>query len=177
LGGKKLKTAMAAGVTVASLAEGDGMGALQAGAEGLTEIFVKGSKKAAKNAPGKSLLPGEGAVGTYDDLIAAGRKGDKLTPHHIPSANHMAGQEVSHGKGVSIMIEQPVPGVGGRHRSTFTYGTTADIGMTSRDALAAGIREARRIYMQDGLYSPHIRGQLQDVIRQNKVLYPTVFAK
>ena len=34
---------------------------------------------ATKGAPGKSLLAGEGAVGTYDDLIAAGTKGDNIT--------------------------------------------------------------------------------------------------
>jgi hypothetical protein len=126
---------------------------------------------------GESLLPGEGAVGVYNDLIAAGSKGENLTPHHIPSANHMAGQGVSSGQGISIMMEQPVPGVGGRHRATFTYGTSADVGMTSRDALAAGIRDARSIYMQDGLYSPYVRQQLQEVIRQNKTLYPSIFAK
>ena len=51
---------------------------------------------------GKSLLPGEGAVDTYDDLIAAGAKGDNITPHHIPSANHMKQHGVSKGDGVSM---------------------------------------------------------------------------
>ena len=123
------------------------------------------------------LLSGEGAVGIYDDLIALGSKGDNLTPHHIPSAKHMASQGVSRGDGVSIMMEQPFPGVGGRHRRTFNYGTSADVGMASRDALAAGIRDVRGIYMQDDLYTPYIRQQLQEMIRQNKNLYPSVFSK
>ena len=64
-------------------------------------------------------------------------------------------------------MEQPVPGSGGRHRDTFTYGTRADSGMSSRDALAAGVWDARRIYQQQGLYDSFVRGQLQELIRQN----------
>lgn len=79
----------------------------------------------------------------------------------------MEGQGVSRGEGVSITMEHPVPGVGGRHRATFTFGTTADFDMDSRDALAAGIRDARNIYMQDGLYTPYIRQQLREVIPQS----------
>src|SRR5439155_10840154 len=76
---------------------------------------------------GPRLLPGEGAGGTYDNLIAAGSKGDNLTPHYIPSANRMALEGVSKADGIAINMEQPFPGVGGRHRATFTYGTQADI--------------------------------------------------
>jgi RHS repeat-associated protein len=131
----------------------------------------------ASGSTGKTLLPGEGEVGKYNDLIAGGSKGDNITPHHIPSAKHMAGKGVAHGDGISINMEQPVPGVGGRHRLTFTCGTSADAGMTSRNALAAGIRDARSIYMLDDLYTPYIRQQLQEVIRQNKNLYPSIFSK
>ena len=128
-------------------------------------------------AGGARLLPGEGMVGTYDDLIAAGVKGDNITSHHIPSANRMALEGVSKGDGIAINMEQPSPGVGGRHRATFTYGTTADIAMSPRDALAAGVWDARRIYQADGLYTPQIRSSLQDVIRMNKANHPTIFVK
>jgi hypothetical protein len=72
-------------------------------------------------------------------------------------------------------MEHPVPGAGGRHRATFTYGTSADANMTPRDALAAGVRDARRIFQSEGVYSPEIRAQLQELIRQNKTAHPTVF--
>ena len=39
-------------------------------------------KEGSKN----SLLPGEGDIGTYRDLLDAGEVGDNITPHHIPSA-------------------------------------------------------------------------------------------
>ncbi|WP_370543792.1 hypothetical protein [Geobacillus sp. 47C-IIb] len=35
---------------------------------------------------GKGLLPGEGKVGTYKQLIKQGKAFDNLTPHHMPSA-------------------------------------------------------------------------------------------
>ena len=125
----------------------------------------------------KSLLPGEGAVGTFRDLDDLGATGDNLTPHHVPSANLMARHGVARGDGVSIMMEQPVPGVGGRHRFTFTYGTSADVEMTLRDSLAAGVRDLRRIYMNDGLYGTFVRHQLQEIGRQNKALFPGLFKK
>lgn len=96
-------------------------------------------------------------VGTYDDLIAAGVKGDDITPHHIPSANRMALEGVSKGDGIAINMEQPFPGVGGRHRATFTYGTKADINMTARDALAA---TARIDDLDYGQICPIIPGQV-----------------
>nr|WP_231106328.1 filamentous hemagglutinin N-terminal domain-containing protein [Ralstonia solanacearum] len=122
------------------------------------------------------LLPTEGNVGTYNELISAGSKGDNITPHHIPSAKLMSGYDVSKGDGIAINMEQPSPGSGGRHRETFTYGTTADVGMTPRDALAAGVWDARRIYRQDGLYQ-QVRPQLQELIRQNKDAFPGLFEK
>jgi hypothetical protein len=131
----------------------------------------------AEEASGPKLLPSEGNVGTYDDLIAAGTKGDNITPHHIPSANRMALEGVSKGDGIAMNMEQPSPGSGGRHRATFTYGTKADIDMTPRDALATGVRDARQIYQGDGLYTPQIRSSLQELIQMNKDAHPTIFAK
>lgn len=134
---------------------------------------------AAESVPisGPRLLATEGNVGTYRDLIRAGTKGDNITPNHIPSANRMAREGVSKGDGIAINMEQPVPGVGGRHRATFTYGTQADINMSARDALAAGVWDARQIYRSDGLYTPQIRNSLQQLIRMNKTQHPTIFAK
>ncbi len=124
-----------------------------------------------------SLLPGEGAVGSYRDLVAAGSKGDNITPHHIPSAKRMAQDGVSKADGISINMEQPHPGVGGRHRATFTYGNQADLGLSARDALAAGIRDARKIYQADGLYTAEIRASLKELIDMNKTQHPGIFAK
>ncbi|MDN7677642.1 LysM peptidoglycan-binding domain-containing protein [Burkholderia cenocepacia] len=133
-------------------------------------------RRGANVANSTSLLPTEGNVATYSELVAAGGKGDNITPHHIPSANFMSQYGVAKSDGIAINMEQPFPGVGGRHRETFTYGTTADLGMAPRDALAAGIRDARQIYQRDGLY-PEIRPQLQEVIRQNLMKYPNLFGK
>ena len=125
---------------------------------------------------GPRLLPGEGNVGTFDDLIAAGSKGDNLTPHHIPSANRMSLGGVSRGDGIAINMEQPF-GAGGRHRATFTNGTQADIGLSARDALAAGVWDARQIYRADDLYTPQIRSSLQELIQMNKTAHPPIFMK
>lgn len=124
-----------------------------------------------------SLLPNEGLVGTYEDLIRAGDVWDNITPHHIPSVNRMAAVGVLKGDGIAINMEHPLPGVGGRHRATFTYGTQADIVMTPRDALAAGVWNARQIYRADGLYTPQIRSSLQELIQLNRDTYPTIFVK
>ena len=136
-----------------------------------------GSAEDVAASTGPRLLPGEGAVGTFDDLIMAGTKGDNLTPHHIPSANRMAMEGVSKGDGIATNMEQPFPGVGGRHRATFTYGTQADINMTARDALAAGIWDARKIYKADGLYTSPVRAALQQMIEENKTTFPLLFKK
>ena len=124
---------------------------------------------------GSKILPGELSVGTYDDLLAAGSRGDDITPHHIPSARHMAEHGVSHGDGISINVEHPSPGAGGRHRATATYGTNVDVKMPARDALAFGVRDAKRIYQQLGLYGPNVRMALQQVIGRNKTQYPGIF--
>ncbi|QBG98135.1 hypothetical protein EYC55_22355 [Xanthomonas oryzae] len=95
----------------------------------------------------------------------------------MPSARHMAEYGVSKADGIAINMEQPSPGIGGRHRQTFTYGTTADSMMSSRDALAAGVWDARSIFRKDGLYTPDMRGQLIDLIQKNKSKYPNIFEK
>ncbi|HJV31814.1 MAG TPA: hypothetical protein VJ558_06430 [Bacillales bacterium] len=77
-------------------------------------------------------------------------------------------------------MEHPHPGKGGRHRQTETYGMTGQglqdyLNLSPRDALARDIWDARRIYKEDGLYTPEIRGSLQEVIQMNKDMYPNLF--
>ncbi|MBA9066283.1 hypothetical protein GGQ91_005714 [Methylobacterium fujisawaense] len=121
------------------------------------------------------LLPGELSVGKFNELPQV--RGDNLTPHHIPSANRMMKENISRRDGISIMVEQPSPGQGGRHRKTKTYGSRHDEGMSPRDALADGIKDLKEIYKQDNLYGSEVRSALQRVIRENKNHYPAVFNK
>lgn len=138
-----------------------------------------GGASSAQIAPEKTttpkLLPGEGRVGTYRDLVKSGVKGDNLTPHHMPADSFMKQQGVKRNDGVAMNLEQPSPGTGGRHRRTRTYGRGADLNETPRQALARDIRDARKIYQEDGLYTPEIRKSLQEVIKKNKELYPDIF--
>lgn len=160
-------------VDVATLGLGKGLTTTtRAGAAVIDEVAA--TTRAAP-APASGMLPTEGVVGSYDDLIAAGTKGDNITPHHVPSANRMADEGVAKGDGIAINMEHPHPGAGGRHRDTFTYGTQADANMTPREALAAGVRDLRDIYQREGLYNDFMRGSLQDLIAQNKVAHPEVF--
>lgn len=114
-------------------------------------------------------------MGSYDHLIAGGVKGDNITPHHIPSANRMSAAGVDPGDAMAINMEHPFPGSGGRHRQTFTYGTQADSWLSPRNVLAAGVGDARAIYQKEGLYGPYVRGQLQQLIAQNKAAFPELF--
>ncbi|MDE2430299.1 MAG: type VI secretion system tip protein VgrG, partial [Burkholderiales bacterium] len=149
------------------------------GAVGAATAAVVGKRATAviNVANGKELLQTEGNVGTYEELIAAGSKGDNITPHHIPSANKMALNGARKEDGIAMNMEQPSPGAGGRHRETFPYGTKADVKMSPRDALAAGVRDARRIYQKDGLYGSQIRSSLQELINQNKTTFQSIFTK
>ncbi|MEH2250884.1 MAG: hypothetical protein V7K33_15380 [Nostoc sp.] len=53
------------------------------------------------------LLPGESAVGSYGELLKIGRRGDNLTPHHIPSNAFMQTKVPGYtkDKGIAIMME------------------------------------------------------------------------
>ncbi|MFB2979753.1 hypothetical protein ACE1CM_26730 [Microseira sp. BLCC-F43] len=72
------------------------------------------------------------------------------------------------GIGIAMMMEHPVPGQGGRHRQTISYGQLPDISLLPRNALAREIKDARTIYRRQSLYTPEIRRSLQEVIRLNK---------
>ena len=132
--------------------------------------------------PGKTLLSNEGNVGTFKQLAKQGAAFDNITPHHMPSAAKMKQAGVKRSDGVSMNMEQPHPGTGGRHRETYTYGLTGDkldeyLNLSYRDTLAHDIMDVRNIYMKDGLYTSEIRQGLQDVIQMNKNLFPGLFNK
>ncbi len=131
----------------------------------------------------KTLLPGEGDIGIYKDLIKAGKRGDNITPHHMPSAEYMSKKGIARNDGLCMNMEMPVPGSGGRHRLTDTYGgnmTDAEkafyYSLSPRDALAYDIKNLRKIYQNDGLYD-EIRPQLIQYIKTSKTINPELFEK
>ena len=131
----------------------------------------------------KDLLPGEGDIGTYKYLVKKGKKGDNITPHHMPSAEYMAKKRVPRNDGLCINMEMPVPGSDGRHRQTDTYGnnmTEAEkdfyYSLSPRDALAYDINNLKKIYKNDGLYDV-MRPKLIQYIRTAKATNPELFKK
>ena len=147
------------------------------GAIGLTELRVVGKGVDMITDGGKKLLPNELDVGTYKDLVKAGSKGDNITPHHMPANDFMNANGVSKNDGISMNMEQPHPGKGGRHRQTATYGRKSDKTVSARTSLARDLWDARRIYQRDNLYSPKVREALLKVIRLNKKNHPNLFKK
>jgi len=125
----------------------------------------------------KALLPNEGKVGSYSELKKLEKPGDNLTPHHMPQDSYMKLKGVEKKEGVSMMVEQPNPGVGGRHRKTRTYGKRPNVNESSRQALGRDIKDMKTIYQEDGLYTPDIRDSLQKVIKENKRRFPHLFEK
>lgn len=131
---------------------------------------VSAVEKSAKGT-GKSLLPNEGKVGTYKELVKQGTAFDNITPHHMPSAAKMKQSGVKRNNGISMNMEQPHPGTGGRHRETYTYGLSGQklkdyLNLSNRDALAHDIWDARKIYIKDGLYNSEIRQGLKSVMKK-----------
>lgn len=102
----------------------------------------------------------------------------------MPSGEYIKSKGKAYGDGITMWMEQPFPGQGGRHRDTFTYGKRTTLpemqeymNLSPRDALANDLWDARRIYMKDGLYTPEIRVQLKEVIKENKQAFPDLFNK
>lgn len=126
-----------------------------------------------------SLLSGEGAVGTYSELLKTGCRGDNLTPHHIPSNAFMEAKVPAYtrNKGIAMMMEHLSPGMGGRHRETLSYGQSPNLNILPRQALAREVWDVRSIYRCQGLYTPEIKRGLQQVIQQNKLAWQGVFDK
>ncbi|WP_202219652.1 hypothetical protein [Okeania sp. KiyG1] len=67
-----------------------------------------------------------------------GRRGDNLTPHHIPSNAYMKAKikDYTTNQGIAIMVEHLSPGKGGRHRQTLSYGKSPDLTLSPRQTLA-----------------------------------------
>ncbi|NLW48402.1 MAG: hypothetical protein GXY86_13855 [Firmicutes bacterium] len=94
----------------------------------------------------------------------------------MPSAEYMKNQGITKNDGVCMNMEQPSPGVGGRHRLTRSYGSGCDLTETPRKALARDILDARKIYQDEGLYS-EVRNSLIEVIKKNKEFFKNIFIK
>ena len=142
--------------------------------ESITEEVSKNNK----------LLSTECNVGTYKYLRNRGKIGDNITPHHIPSKEYMKQYGVKMNDGVSINMEQPSPGSGGRHRLTKTYGRNMNdaqkqvyYNLSPREALFFDIKNLKKIYKEQGLYTSEVRKGLMDAIKLNKELYPELFKK
>lgn len=130
-----------------------------------------------------SLLPGEGNIGTYKELVKAGRRGDNITPHHMPSAEYMKAKGIAKKDGLCMNMEMHSPGKGGRHRSTDTYGRNMNdeqkksyYSLSPRDALAHDLKNVRAIYKSQGLW-PEIRPKILEYIKKSKELMPNLFEK
>ncbi len=139
-------------------------------AKAIGEAFEKGDM--AK----RPMLPGEGKVGSFRELDLMGKKGDNLTPNHMPQAAFMKAHGVERADGIAMMTEQPVPGVGGRHRTTRTYGRQPDLSATPRQELARDLVDARNIYRHDGLL-PEARPALLKVAEKNRQVFSDLFKK
>jgi len=101
------------------------------------------------------LLEGEGTVGRYGELLKLGCRGDNLTPHHVPSNAYMMTKVSGYVRdlGIAITIEHPIPGVGGRHRQTLSYGQSPNLDLLPRQVLAREIQDLRSLYQRQGVYT------------------------
>lgn len=109
------------------------------------------------------LIQGEGKVRIYGELLKIGRRGDNLTPHHLPSNAYMKAkvQDYTTNQGIAIMIEHLSPGKGGCHRQTLSYGKSPNLNLSPRKVLAQEILDLRSIYVRQGLYNLEIRESLR----------------
>lgn len=125
------------------------------------------------------LLAGEGSVGRYGELLKVGRRGDNLTPHHVPSNAYMAAKVSGYTRnmGIAIMMEHPIPGAGGRHRQTLSYGQSPDLSLLPRQVLAIEIQDLRSLYQREGVYTETIKHGLRSIIQLNQSAWTGVFEK
>ncbi|CAO4845719.1 MAG: hypothetical protein CNLJKLNK_01332 [Holosporales bacterium] len=137
------------------------------------KLNPKVSQNFAKNT--KQLLPGEGRVGTYGELGKLSKKGDNLSVHHIPNDQYMKTHGITKSEGISMTVEDPVPGAGGRHREIHKELQRQDPNLAPRDALAQAVSRVREVYQNDGVYTPEIRQSIQEVIAQNKKTFSHLF--
>lgn len=127
-----------------------------------------------------ALLPTEGNVGTYKELSDAGRIGDDVTAHHVPSDAFIKQHGIATNDGICINMEQPRRG--GRHRKTKTCGgnmTPAEreayYKMSPKEALDYDIQDVRRIFREEGKLTPEIEQKIQEVVKQNKTKFPHLY--
>ncbi len=73
------------------------------------------------------------------------------------------------------MMQHPVPGAGGRHRKTSSYGQSPDLSLLPRDVLAQETQDLRSLYQKEGLYSTMIRASLQQIIIMNRSVWTGFF--
>ena len=125
------------------------------------------------------LLVGEGVVGRYGELLKLGRRGDNLTPHHLPANAYMVAKIPGYvrNQGIAIMMEHPTPGAGGRHRQTLSYGKSPDLSLPPRQVIARETQDLRSIYQRQGVYTKGIRHNLQSLVPLNKSAWIGVFEK
>jgi hypothetical protein len=122
---------------------------------------------------------GEGAVGCYGDLLKLGRRGDNLTPHHVPSNAYMMAKVSGYTRnlGIAIMMEHPIPGAGGRHRQTLSYGLSPDLNLKPRQVLAREIQDLRSLYQRQSVYTEGMRRSFQSLVHLNQSAWVGVFEK
>lgn len=125
------------------------------------------------------LLEGEGTVGRYGELLKLGRRGDNLTPHHVPSDAYMTVKVLRYTRnlGIAIMMKHPSPGAGGRHRQTLSYGQSPNLSLLPRQVLAREIQDLRSRYQRQIIYTGKIKSGLQSIIQMNKSVWVGIFEK
>lgn len=79
--------------------------------------------------------------------------------------------------GIAIMMEHPIPGAGGRHRQTLSYGQSPDLSLLPRQVLALEIQDLRSLYQREGVYTEAIRQGLRAIIQLNQSAWTGVFGK
>ncbi|PSB17860.1 hypothetical protein C7B65_17385 [Phormidesmis priestleyi ULC007] len=79
--------------------------------------------------------------------------------------------------GIAIMMEHPIPGAGGRHRQTLSYGQSPDLSLQPRQVLAREVQDLRSLYQRQGVYTEGMKRSLQSLVRLNKSAWVGVFEK
>lgn len=145
------------------------------------KLADKAAKKAAKKQLAQEALrKNELKVGKYEDLTAGrpkakklGEQTEQLDAHHMPSTNYIKNQGIQKGDGIAMEM-QPA-----RHSQTRTYGNKDPelLKETPREALGRDIKDAKKVYQENGVYDSKVRESLQEVIKQNKEAYPDLYKK
>lgn len=121
----------------------------------------------------KPLVKNELKVGEYGKLKQSPSK--ELQYHHIPSTKQIEKFGIKKDNGIAIGMQST------RHSLTRTYknGNKQILknNETPRDALARDIKDTKRIYEDNGHYSPEVRKSLQETIAQNKSKFPELYKK